>query len=102
MGVQRFFPRNPLLQGVFQGVDPPPPPTAPPEATAASETDLMKFHTGEQEAELLKDSNIRGNTEWNDKGNSERAKLEVEMERPLGFSIGHSIRLEWASAQNHQ
>ena len=46
---------------------------------------MMKFIADEEEAELFKGASLQKCSEWNDKRNFGRAKLEVETERALKF-----------------
>ena len=74
------------------------------ERTVASSTDLnaeanIGFLDDETEARLLKEANLRKYEEWNQKREEARGRLEAEMERPLEFKIGHSLRLTWVGGQ---
>ena len=42
---------------------------------------------------------MRTYEEWNQRRTDHRGKLEVELDRPLEFSVTHSLRLEWVAAQ---
>ena len=69
------------------------------DATVASSTDRIGFLTDEEEEKLLKEANLRTYTDWNQRREDNRAEMEVEMERPLEFSIKNSLRLQWTRAQ---
>ena len=73
-------------------------PTPPSDTTAASDLDNLRL-TEEDEANIAEKASLRKYTEWNDKRNDERAKLEVETEEAWEFKVGESLRVEWKANQ---
>ena len=47
----------------------------------------------------MKEANLRTYEEFNLKRDENRARLEAETDRPLEFSIGHTLRMEWVTCQ---
>ena len=64
----------------------------------ATEIDIVELRE-EDEQGIAESASLKKYTDWNDKRNEERAKLEAEMERTIEFNVGHSLRTGWAAAQ---
>ena len=52
-----------------------------------------------EEERLIKEANLQTYEEFNLKREENRAQLEAEMDRPLEFSISHTLRTEWVACQ---
>ena len=61
--------------------------------------EAVDFLDDAEEERLIKEANLQTYEEFNLRREENRAQLEAEMDRPLEFSISHTLRTEWMACQ---